>query len=364
MTPLARYQADLKRDDFTHDPAQERAVKLLQELYDRLMAGEARTRRSLFDRFRPQRGLWRPVPGLYLWGGVGRGKTYVVDMFFDCLPFAEKKRTHFHRFMSKVHEQLKGLRDQKDPLAVIGQRFAESARVLCFDEFIVNDIGDAIILAGLLRNLFERGVTLVATSNIEPDGLYKDGLQRDRFLPAIEMIKQNTQVVEVDGGTDYRLEFLDHAQIYFCPLDERAEAGLLYNFEHVAPESGHTGVVLEVEGREINTVRHADGVVWFDFREICGGPRSQNDYLELARCFHTMVVSNIPRLDADTDDQGRRLINLIDVMYDRNVKLIASAEAEPSELYSGTRLAGEFQRTASRMNEMRAHDYLAKKHLP
>ncbi len=362
MTPIECYRVDLEREDFQYDRAQEHAIIQLQKLYEELTY-VPRLRRSFLSRFATKRSHGEPVKGLYLWGGVGRGKTYLADLFFDCLPFAEKKRTHFHRFMHKIHGELRTLRDQRDPLAIIGERFARSARVLCFDEFIVNDIADAMILAGLLKALFSRGVTLVATSNIPPEELYEGGLQRDRFVPAIDLIRRHADVVQVDGGTDYRLQFLDRAEIFFHPLDERAHTGLANNFEHIAPEFGHQDVTLEVDGRDIRAVRRADGVVWFDFEEICGGPRSQSDYIELSRCFHTILLSNIPRLTAEHDDQARRLINLIDVMYDRNVKLIASAAHAPEALYTGTRLGAEFRRTASRMIEMQSHDYLARKHL-
>ena len=365
MTPIDCYQVDLCKQDFQHDPAQEQTVLHLQQLYEDL------TKRPF-----AKRGLvsWitnritnkqpvEPVRGLYLWGGVGRGKTYLMDMFFDCLPFNEKKRTHFHRFMKKTHEQLKTLRDQTDPLAIVAQRFTDSTRVLCFDEFVVKDIGDAMLLGGLLKHLLSRNIVLVATSNIPPDELYKDGLQRDRFQPVIDLIKGHTKIVPVTGNVDYRLRFLDRANTYFSPLDGTADAGLLHNFEHIAPEPVGNGVTLEIEGRDIETLLHAGDVVWFDFEVLCAGPRSQNDYLEIARCFHTVLVSNIPRLDAESDDKARRLINLVDILYDHNVKLLVSAAAAPDELYIGTRMRDEFSRTASRLTEMQTHEYLAKTHI-
>ncbi len=361
MNLLDRYYADLVKNHFKRDASQEKTIAQLQRLYDDLIASRSESTGLLswFNRKSPS----EPTRGAYLWGGVGRGKTYLMDLFFDCLPFKEKKRTHFHRFMKKSHEQLKSLRDRPDPLSIIGENFAESSRVLCFDEFIVNDIGDAMILGGLLKHLLARRVVLVATSNIHPDELYKNGLQRDRFQPAIDLIKAHTMVIELDGGADYRLQFLDRANTYFCPIDRTSEDGLRHNFTHLASEPGRAGITLEIEGRNIRTVRHATGVVWFDFMELCGGPRSQNDYLEIARCFHTVLVSNIPRLDADSEDKARRLVNLIDIMYDHNVKFIASAEAEPDDLYHGARMQHEFARTASRLVEMQSHDYLAKKHV-
>ena len=352
---------NLERRDFVRDPAQHEAVLILQRIYDELL-----------QTGNPKPGLWsgwfgkntvKPVKGLYLWGGVGRGKTYVVDEFFECLPFDGKKRIHFHRFMRKVHEQLKQSRHLQDPLVGIASGFAGEFRVLCFDEFIVNDIADAMILGGLLKHLFDQGVTLVATSNIHPDYLYKDGLQRDRFQPAIDLIKAHTTVYEMRGETDYRLQYLDKAEIYFFPHDEPAVCGLERNFAHIASEPARAGVVLEIEGRELYPLHHALGVVWFDFEEICAGPRSQNDYLELARCFHTIIVSDIPALTTETDDHARRLINLVDILYDRNVKFMGSGCCPPSELYQGKRLRQEFERTASRLTEMQSHDYLARPHM-
>ncbi len=361
-TPVARYRSHLVEDEFRVDPSQERAVAHFQRLYEDLITAPRRTRNWLTRIFR-QSGPTDHLLGLYLWGGTGRGKTYLMDMFYDCLPFAEKKRVHFHRFMKKTHEQLKTLRDRTDPLAVVAERLAGSTRVLCFDEFIVNDIGDAMILSRLLLHLFQSGVVLVATSNIPPEDLYKDGLQRDRFNPAIELIKRYTVVVQVDGSVDYRMRFLDRANIYFTPLDSTARKGLLHNFQHMSPEPGDPAVELEIDGRTILTVRHATGVVWFGFEVLCGGPRSQNDYIELARCFHTFFVSDIPRLDEDSNDRARRLINLVDILYDHNVKLVVSAAAQPEQLYLGVRLRDEFARTISRLIEMQSKNYLAKRHL-
>ncbi len=361
MTLLDRYYADVKKHQFKRDASQERTVVQLQRLYDEILRrGMEKT--GLLS-WLSRKSHPESIRGVYLWGGVGRGKTYLMDMFYDCLPVAEKKRTHFHRFMKKSHEQLKTLRDQPDPLSKIGKRFAETTRILCFDEFVVHDIGDAMILGGLLKHLLTRGVVLVATSNSHPDELYENGLQRDRFQPAIDLIKEHTDVIELDGGSDYRLQFLDRANTYFCPDDGSSEEGLCHNFTHLAAETGRAGVTLEIEGRTIKTVRHAAGVVWFDFMELCGGPRSQNDYLEIARCFHTVLVSNIPRLDAESEDKARRFVNLIDIVYDHNVKFIAAAAAAPHDLYHGSKIAAEFARTASRLIEMQSHDYLARQHI-
>lgn len=363
MTPRERYRRDLERPDFVEDPAQTRVVEHLQALHDELIDGGGRDRPGLLSRLGFGDSRRKPVTGLYIWGGVGRGKTYLVDLFFDCLPFDGKHRTHFHRFMRKVHHELKGLRERRDPLDIVAERFAGNTRVLCFDEMVVNDITDAMILGGLLDKLFARGVTLVATSNIAPDDLYRDGLQRDRFEPAIELIKAHTRVIHMQGEVDYRLRFLETAETYLTPPGPEADRSLSNDFDHVAPEAGGRDAMLEIEGRQLKTRRLADGVVWLDFDQVCGGPRSQNDYIELASCFHTVLVSGIPVLGDDANDEARRLINLVDVLYDRHVTLIASAEAAPDELYRGRRLAAEFKRTASRLVEMQSRQYLSQTHL-
>lgn len=363
MTPLERYRRDLEQPDFVEDPEQTRILEHLQALHDELVSRGDRPTPGLLSRLGFGNASTPPARGLYIWGGVGRGKTYLVDLFFDCLPFENKHRTHFHRYMRKVHNELKTLRERRDPLAIVADRFAGDARVLCFDEFVVNDITDAMILGGLLDRLFQRGVTLVATSNIAPDDLYRDGLQRDRFEPAIDLIKTHTRVLHMQGDVDYRLRFLESAETYLSPPGPEADQSLANDFAHVAPEAGTENAPLEIEGRHIRTRRLADGVVWFDFDEICGGPRSQNDYIELASCFHTVLVSGIPVFGAEAGDQARRFINLVDVLYDHQVTLIASAEAAPDQLYRGGRLTAEFERTASRLVEMQSRHYLSQTHL-
>lgn len=361
-TPWQRYQADLQRPDFSPDPAQEAAVRLLQALYERLLQRQARSR-GWWQR------LWRrhpeePETGLYLWGGVGRGKTYLVDTFYECLPFERKMRVHFHRFMQRVHRELKQLQGAKNPLQSVADQLAADAWVLCFDEFFVTDIADAMILGGLMEALFARGVTLVATSNIEPARLYENGLQRQRFLPAIALLERHTRVVNVDAGVDYRLRTLEQAELYHCPLDAAADASLRRSFEQLAPHPGQAGATLQINGRELRCRSLADDVVWFDFDELCVGPRSQNDYIELARIFHAVVLSAVPALGAHNDDAARRFVNLVDEFYDRNVKLVMAADRPLLALYDGDRLAFEFQRTVSRLQEMQSHEYLAREHRP
>ena len=364
-TPWQRYQADLQREDFFHDPAQERAVLLLQDLYERLVARRRMHSGGLVGWLKKVRGR-QPEPeiGLYLWGGVGRGKTYLVDIFYDCLPFMQKNRVHFHRFMRRVHEELTSLEGQKNPLELVADRLASEAVVLCFDEFYVSDIADAMILGGLMEALFARGVCLVATSNIEPVRLYENGLQRQRFLPAIALVEKYTQVVNVDAGVDYRLRTLEQAELYHFPLDAAADESLRGSFEKLATHPGNHWERMEVNGRYITCRCRADDVGWFDFAELCDGPRSQNDYIELARMFHAVLVSGVPVFGPATDDQARRFINLIDEFYDRNVKLVLAAAAPLRELYAGGRLAFEFQRTISRLQEMQSYEYLARGHKP
>lgn len=365
MTPWQRYQKDLERPDFQRDPAQEDAVKRLQSLYDKLVEAER-------DRSKPKAKLLRklkkgkeePVKGLYFWGGVGRGKTYLMDTFYESLPFDRKMRVHFHRFMQRVHSELRSLKGEKNPLELVSKKFADEARVICFDEFFVSDIGDAMILATLMDGLFSRGVTLVCTSNIVPDGLYKDGLQRARFLPAIELVKKHTDVVNVDGGVDYRLRTLEQAELFHSPLDEEADVSLRKSFDALAVEAAKHSKTMEINGRKIPAQAHADDVVWFDFKDVCDGPRSQNDYIEMARQFHAIIVSNVPILGKEKDDQARRFINMIDEFYDRNVKVIISAAAPITELYTGGRLGFEFERTESRLLEMQSREYLEAPHKP
>ncbi len=369
-TPKERYQRDLQRDDFNYDAAQEVAVDHLQALYDALvLAREAECSRGSWSLLKARLfGEPRKVPvrGLYFWGGVGRGKTYLMDNFYESLPFKRKMRAHFHRFMRRVQQELRSLDGQKDPLKIVADRLAAEARVICFDEFFVSDIADAMILAGLMQELFDRGVSLVATSNIVPDGLYKDGLQRARFLPAIKLLNEHTLVVNVDGGTDYRLRALEQAELYHYPLDGAADASLLASFESLVPdkEEIRADTLIDIEGREIRARYEAEDVVWFDFMALCDGPRSQNDYIELAREYHAVLLANVPQMGRDNDDQARRFISLVDEFYDRNVKLIISAAVPLEHIYREGRLNFEFDRTSSRLLEMQSHDYLAEPHRP
>ena len=369
LSPLARYERDLTRDDFRRDDSQAKAVQYLQTLYDTLVTDwKAEQSPGLNGLIKKIFGGKEKadIRGLYFWGGVGRGKTYLMDNFFESLPFPQKMRMHFHRFMRRVHAELKKLDGQKNPLEKVADIIAAETKVICFDEFFVSDITDAMILGTLMSELFERGVVLVATSNIVPDGLYKDGLQRARFLPAIDLLKKHTHVVNVDGGVDYRLRALEQAELYHYPLDANADLSLQKSFRSLlaSPTDEKSNEVLIVEGREIQTRYSAEGVVWFDFKAICDGPRSQNDYIELSKEYHSVFISNVPALSRTNDDQARRFVNLVDEFYDRHVKLVLSASHPLAELYSDGKLNFEFQRTVSRLLEMQSHEYLGMEHKP
>lgn len=355
-TPRERYAADLDREGFASDPAQAMAVEALQRVYDALIENPPRRRLG------SSRLSWKTVHGLYLWGGVGRGKTYLMDAFYEALPFTRKRRTHFHRFMLEVHERRNRYPDEQDPLLKVADEIAQTARVLCFDEFFVADIADAMILGRLFEALFKRGITLVATSNVQPDGLYKDGLQRAQFLPAIETLKRNVGVLNVDGGTDYRLRTLHDAQLYLTPDDASAEAALSRHFAALAPHGARGPEAVQVNERTLTAKRVAEGAIWFDFAELCEGPRSAADYIEIGRTHHTVVLSGVPQMGSTRDDSARRFMTLVDEFYDRGVKLLLSAEVGPLALYTGHKLRFEFERTQSRLQEMQSQEYLAQPH--
>lgn len=339
----------------------------LEDLRRRVLARQ--TRQSLLQRsLSLLPGKPRPIAplrGLYLWGGVGRGKTFLVDEFFAELPIREKRREHFHRLMQDVHAGLKHHRDLPSPLAHVASGIAKQARLLCIDEFVVGDVADAMILAALLEALFANGVTLVVTSNLPASELYRGGLQRARFLPAIALIERHCKVMELDGGVDYRLRQLVSAQLFLGPDVAQAESRLASEFERLADGPGENGVHVQVEGRTVRARREAEDLVWFDFRELCEGPRSAADYIQIARCYHTVFVSRVPVMDAQSDDAARRFVTLVDEFYDRGVKLfISAAAASPEGLYRGERLAFEFRRAASRLHEMKTRKYLARPHRP
>ena len=347
-------------DGLIDDEAQRMIVARLDDLQRRLRGADAQPL-GLLDRL--LRRPTQPIRGLYLWGGVGRGKTFLMDLFHATLGVSASRRVHFHRMMSDVHARLRSLPHAEDPLDKIASALADDYRVLCFDEFFVSDIGDAMILGRLLDGLFRRGVTLIATSNVAPADLYRDGLQRDRFLPAIRLLETHTEVIELDGGMDYRLRLMAQAGTFLSDDDADAHARLVDYFCRIAPGDTEQGRVLDILGRPIRTVRCARGVAWFDFLELCDGPRSQEDYIEIARCYQTVIVSDVPVLTRDTEDAARRFVALVDEFYDRRVKLIISAHCSVEDLYQGQRVAFEFERTTSRLIEMQSTEYLHAAHL-
>ena len=361
-----RYMGELASRGFHDDPAQLRAIERLDRLRRALLRAE-RAERA------PARALWRKMTGqrraaaprgVYLWGGVGRGKTWLMDLFFHSLPIEQKRRSHFHRFMHEVHAELRAQRDTADPLALVAARLAGRARVLCFDELYVSDIADAMLLGGLFGRLIDHGVALVFTSNVPPSGLYRDGLQRQRFLPAIALLEQQLDVLAVGGATDYRLRQLTQAPIYLDSATPGCHEQLAALFAELADGEIYSDPVIQIEGRPIAVVQESDNVVWFEFAAICDGPRSQNDYIEIAREYQSVIVSDVPQFDAGLDDAARRFIALVDEFYDRGVKLVVSAARPPGTLYRGERLRFEFARTASRLIEMQSAEYLAREHQP
>ncbi len=367
LSPWQHYQQDLTREGFSHDLAQEQAVKSLQRVYEELIAADVQ--QSSLSRLLGSIGLKKSAPsvkGLYLWGGVGRGKTYLMDTFFDALPTDKKLRAHFHRFMHQLHHDLGELDGVQDPLITIANKMAQQYNIICFDEFFVSDITDAMLLGTLFQHLFKEGVALVATSNIIPDDLYKNGLQRARFLPAIALINQNCEILNVDSGIDYRLRTLEQAEIYHYPLDEQADTNLLSYFAQLAPESEVFTDAIEIEGREVNIRQQSQGVLLANFRDLCDGPRSQRDYMEVARLYHTVLLSGLEQMGSATtgDDIARRFLAMVDEFYERNVKLIISAEVSLEDIYTDGLLSFEFRRCRSRLIEMQSHDYLMLEHLP
>src|SRR5215831_1145000 len=357
LTVRALYDRESTRLGHTSDPAQLIVIAKLDDLRMRLTK---RKPNGLLDGL--IRGSRTAERGLYLWGGVGRGKTFLMDLFFASLPIKQKQRSHFYRFMQSIHEQLKKHAEIENPLELIAERIAAKTRVICFDEFYVSDIADAMLLGTLFTHLFARGTTLVATSNIPPEQLYKDGLQRARFLPAIQQLKKHTDIVNMDGGIDYRLRLLERAIGWFDATARETQTEFDKLFAACAGEAGEANVTFILNHRKVHAERRANGVIWFTFNQLCDGPRSQDDYIELARCYQTILLSDVPVLDSLHENQARRFISLVDEFYDRNVKLIVSGRAALDRTYEGAAFKFEFERTKSRLIEMQSTEYLAREH--
>ena len=354
MSVRENYQNELKERGFQSDPAQLRAIDALERCATE-WAHYKEQRSNSFKKLIHHPDIPR---GVYMYGGVGRGKSFLMDCFYEAVPIQRKTRLHFHEFMREVHRELRDLQGTVNPLDVLGKNIAKRYKLICFDEFHVADITDAMILHRLLDSLFQNGVGFVTTSNFMPDGLYPDGLHRDRILPAIDLLNRQLEVINVDNGTDYRRRTLEQVKLYHCPLGEEADTAMAETFARLA-EAQDEDPVLHIEAREIRARRRAGGVVWFDFKTLCGGPRSMNDYLEIATQFHTVMLSDVPHMPVRMASEARRFTWLIDVLYDRRVKLVMSAAVEPEALYTEGPLSHEFPRTVSRLNEMQSAEFLA-----
>ncbi|MFY9346493.1 MAG: cell division protein ZapE [Orrella sp.] len=347
------YDKALQEKGFSADSAQLQAVARLQVYFDDWIAFRRQRSNVLKKLLRPAK-----VPtGVYLWGGVGRGKSFLMDAFYTSVPVVRKTRVHFHEFMRSIHRQLEEVRGQQDPLDEVAKRIAKRYRLICFDEFHVSDVADAMILYKLLLGLFNRGTSFVMTSNYEPSKLYPDGLHRDRILPAIELILNRMDVLNVDSGIDYRRRALEQVQCYHSPLDEAAQKALQQTFDALS-DTPALDPIISIEHREIRSVARSGSVVWFDFETLCAGPRSQNDYLELASRFHAIILSGVPQMKPRHASEARRFTWLIDVLYDHKVKLVISAACEPEALYTEGPMSNEFHRTVSRLQEMQSQEYL------
>lgn len=361
MTPLQRYLNDLETHLIIADQAQKKAVQALERLYHELKNKSEDVPRKGFWPFSKKTDKAKmPVWGVYMWGGVGRGKTYLMDLLVECLPHDGVLRLHFYHFMQQIHHQLTDLQGEKNPLQLIARNIANETRLICFDEFFVSDITYAMLLGTLFEALFKEGVGLVATSNIQPDQLYRNGLQRSRFLPAITLIEKHCEVINVDGDTDYRLRTLTQADCYHWPLDEQSTVQLEKAFSELTRHEPVSGQ-FEIAGRQIDYLGKSDGVLYISFEALCQSARSSQDYIEIASRFHTVILAQIPALDDTLNDATRRFITVVDEFYERHVALLLSAECSPQNLYQGKRLAFEFERCQSRMQEMRSEEYL---HLP
>lgn len=356
MTPTQAYQQQLEEKLIRPDARQQQVITILETIYQHFIT-RYHQRSSPLGKLRRSIKPRTPIQGLYLWGQVGIGKTFLIDLFFNCLP-AKKMRIHFHQFMQNLHAELKEQQGHQDPLQRIAKKIADDYIVICFDEFFVSNITDAMLLGELFNHLFEGGLCLITTSNIAPDDLYKDGIQRENFLPTIELIKKYTKVVNLDSVLDYRLEHIHKGGIYFTPLDEASKNHLTVCFKHFSDNAAFSYDGVQILGRHIQTKRHTEHVIWFDFIEICSSPRSQNDYLELGKKYHTIIVSNIPFIEATETNSIILFIELVDILYDQHIRFVAQSAVPITEIYTDGKKLFEFERTKSRLIEMNSEDYL------
>jgi cell division protein ZapE len=362
MNPSNKYSNIIKEYGYITDDAQQHVLTLLDKLQSALVHRSVTWPERWWQKIAFRRKSSSPMRGIYLWGGVGRGKTFLMDIFFQCLPIESKRRVHFHQFMNEVHLSLGQMGNTQNPLRQVAKELSEKTSVLCLDEFVIVDIADAMIISGLLEAMFEQAVVLVTTSNNLPQNLYHDGLQRARFLPAIELIKKHCQVINLDGGHDYRLRGLLQTHMYMVPHSPTVQVEInSYLSEHVSPYQTQA-TTISINDRVLHFQHCAEDTIWFNFAQLCKTTRSQSDYLELARLFNTLILTDIEVMSSQSDDVARRFVLLIDVLYDHHVVLICSAAARPEELYLGKRLAFEFERTASRLLEMQSQQYLAQAH--
>ena len=357
QSPAERYAQAISSGQFMPDDAQAEAVHQLNRVWEELISRYKASKKA-FRRFRRQ----TPPQGVYMWGGVGRGKTWLMDQFFESIPFRRKTRMHFHHFMQHVHKELNKNSGQQNPLDIVADQIYKDAVVICFDEFFVSNVTDAMIISDLFQKLFTRGITLVATSNIAPDGLYKNGIHRDRFLPAIEMVKKNCVVLNVDAGVDYRLRVLKQAQLFKSPLTDENKLWIAKRFSALTASQTISDEPIMINNRQVETLGHTEDVLWCEFKELCMKPRSPADFIQIANIYNTVLVSNVPNLDDVLSEGTRRFIYLVDEFYDRGVKLILTSQASIIEIYNGERLAFEIERTRSRLLEMQSDDYLQSAH--
>ena len=357
QSPAERYAQAISSGQFMPDDAQAEAVHQLNRVWEELISRYKASKKA-FRRFRRQ----TPPQGVYMWGGVGRGKTWLMDQFFESIPFRRKTRMHFHHFMQHVHKELNKNSGQQNPLDIVADQIYKDAVVICFDEFFVSNVTDAMIISDLFQKLFTRGITLVATSNIAPDGLYKNGIHRDRFLPAIEMVKKNCVVLNVDAGVDYRLRVLKQAQLFKSPLTDENKLWIAKRFSALTASQTISDEPITINNRQVETLGHTEDVLWCEFKELCMKPRSPADFIQIANIYNTVLVSNVPNLDDVLSEGTRRFIYLVDEFYDRGVKLILTSQASIIEIYNGERLAFEIERTRSRLLEMQSDDYLQSAH--